>query len=970
MRSKPPWAGLSVFLIAVGTVAGDLVVNAAAGSLGDLTKHRTVLLAAATGVAVLAGLVALRQWRGDEPADQEPAGTGAAGMVSLVPPADLAEQRVRGRDAVIAELTRIFSLRGRRAPRVRVLSGLGGSGKTAVAGVVAHRLRRRGVDVWWVSGATATGLQAGMRALAYALGATEGDVNRAWSTSGDAPGLLWRLLEARSRRWLLVIDNADDVDALAAEGETVAAARGWLRPVPSGRGAILVTSRDGDPSSWARWCQIRPIGVLNSQDGARVLRDQAGDPAGSWDDAVALAERLGGLPLALRLAGGYLASTNRVPLPGAITTYAAYRDAYGRGGVTAVFGMPDAALTDERARGVIGRTWELSLDLLAGRGLGAGRPLLRLLAGLADAPIPYERVLDAAVLAGSEPFAGLDEARLRELLQALAGLSLIDLETRGTPPARRPLTVRLHPLVRDTARTPDSLGLAVELVGRAASDEIAGRPEDPAGWPLWQLLDPHLTHLSGAAAGAPIEVFLNAASGALRAVRHLNISGLYPAAEQTGREVAKACAQRLGADHPATLRARAQLAAVLGASGRPEAARTELSGLLSLFVRSLGETHPDTLEVRGSLARWTGESGDTAAARDQLAALVPLYAERFGEEHIETLRVRANLASAAGDEWAMRDQFADLIPVYERVCVPTHPDTLRARANLVEAGGARLDARGPSPKSLSCTRRFTAPSTPRRCARTRRGRGGSRSPANLHEPPDVLLGFSADRGAEAGVDIVLAVDVLLVQQAAASHRRHQIFEQVRGRPSRVEQCHPQRSTLGVLIVVVRLVGSVKVSLNQYIIEVRDDSFGDQHGVSDHFNDHPVHRVTELDEAQNLDGTIERQSLEIISSGQHPCRIDLGHGRDDVHRRLQPVRGRHARGRRVERCQQPLPSQRILQQGGVRGGHMQWTRASAAQHHGLHRSPRQVATLGHLHGLDLGLNVGEHRIALLLVADRV
>ncbi len=588
----------------------------------------------------------------------------------------------------------LFGLRRRRTPEVRVLSGLGGSGKTAVAGIVAHRLRRRGVDVWWVSGATATGLQAGMRALAYALGAAERDVNRAWSTSGDAPGLVWRLLEARSRRWLLVIDNADDVGALAAEGETVAAARGWLRPVPSRRGAILVTSRDGDPGSWARWCRIRPIGVLDGEDGARVLRDQVGDPAGSWGDAVALAERLGGLPLALRLAGGYLASTNRVPLPGAITTYAAYRDAYGRGGVTAVFRTPDGALTDERARGVIGRTWELSLDLLAGRGLGAARPLLRLLAGLADAPIPYERVLDAAVLVGSEPFAGLDEARLRELLQALSGLSLVDLETRDAPPARRPLTVRLHPLVRDTVRTPDLLGLAVELLGHAASDEIAGRPEDPSGWPLWQLLDPHLAHVFGAAAEAPVEIFLSSASGALRAVRHLNVSGLYPAAERTCRDVAEACARRLGEGHPATLRARAQLAAVLGASGQPDVACAELSALLDPFAAALGDTHPDTLEVRGSLARWTGESGDTASARAQLAELVPLYTERFGEEHIETLRVRANLASAAGDEWAVRDQFADLIPVYERVCGPTHPDTLRARANLVEAGGDRLGAPG------------------------------------------------------------------------------------------------------------------------------------------------------------------------------------------------------------------------------------------------------------------------------------
>ena len=40
--------------------------------------------------------------------------------------------------------------------------------------------------------------------------------------------------------------------------------------------------------------------------------------------------------------------------------------------------------------------------------------------------------------------------------------------------------------------------------------------------------------------------------------------------------------------------------------------------------RVLGAEHPDTLTARADLARWTGEAGDAAGARDQYAALVPV----------------------------------------------------------------------------------------------------------------------------------------------------------------------------------------------------------------------------------------------------------------------------------------------------------------------------------------------------------
>ena len=59
---------------------------------------------------------------------------------------------------------------------------------------------------------------------------------------------------------------------------------------------------------------------------------------------------------------------------------------------------------------------------------------------------------------------------------------------------------------------------------------------------------------------------------------------------------------------------------------------------------SLGAEHPDTLAARANLAHWTGEAGDAAGARDQFAALLPVRERVLGAEHPDTLTARANLA--------------------------------------------------------------------------------------------------------------------------------------------------------------------------------------------------------------------------------------------------------------------------------------------------------------------------------------
>lgn len=70
-----------------------------------------------------------------------------------------------------------------------------------------------------------------------------------------------------------------------------------------------MTTRVADPAVWAP-APMHPVGTLDVADAAAVLADHTGaaDPEG----AQALAERLGGFPLALTLAGKVMAAHRAV----------------------------------------------------------------------------------------------------------------------------------------------------------------------------------------------------------------------------------------------------------------------------------------------------------------------------------------------------------------------------------------------------------------------------------------------------------------------------------------------------------------------------------------------------------------------------------------------------------------------------------------------------------------------------------
>lgn len=601
------------------------------------------------------------------------------------------EGPVRGRDALIAELATMIG--GGAGTRVHVLHGMGGCGKTTVARAVAHRLNGD-VLVWWVSAANETSLWAGMRQVAVELGGRPVDIDRAWAGSQSAPDLLWRLLNAYRDRWLLVIDNADEAAYLAASPAPVSLGTGWLRPVQSRRGAVIVTTRDGSASAWGSWAQMRLIGMLPPPDAARVLLDMAGH-AGDRSAARELAEKLGGLPLALRLTGAYLADTANSPWANETSSFAGYRRALTSSPVEGDYNYPLAALD------VVRRAWELSLDRLHRRGFTLARPLLHLMTCFADAPLPYQAILNSRVLAASASFAGIDGSDLWRLLQALTTFGLVDLSVADTLPVGSQAVggsiavLHIHPLSRylGACESPELTSVAARLIHAATvAQRDLGAPEDPSTWPLWRLLAPHASHLltSMRPAGMGIDAegvaaATVAAMAAYLAARYLHAHGLYGQAEVEYRAALRVQNHVLGVNHPDSLATRHNLARALHDRGRYTEAETKYREVLCLRISVLGQQHEHTIGTRHHLARLLHSQGRHEAAETEYRTVLAVRSATLGEHHRHTLATRHQLARLLhnrGQLTAAEREGRAIHDIERRVLGADHPDTLITRHQL------------------------------------------------------------------------------------------------------------------------------------------------------------------------------------------------------------------------------------------------------------------------------------------------
>ncbi|MFE2877394.1 tetratricopeptide repeat protein [Streptomyces roseus] len=409
--------------------------------------------------------------------------------------------------------------------------------------------------------------------------------------------------------------------------------------------------------------------MLPLDDAAQVLCDLAPE-AGDLRSARKVAARLGGLPLALTLAGSHL--SRQLLETWSMDEYARRLDEES----TAIVDRGASGYGGTQSRHLVGRTWQLSLDALAGQGLPQATTVLRLLSLLAADPVPLSLLGPLAraesAVAGLE--AELSPKRLEAALLGLLDHSLVELvETDGMR------CVQAHGVLLDSVASGISHGqrrvlgeVAIELVEEALPERGA---QTPVARHSLALLAPHGSRLLETAPGK------RSAALGVRLVRQVYETADYGVAMVLSRAVADRVRAQLGEDHPVALDARDVLGRALFRMGRYEESEAVHRQVLALRETLLGPDHPDTLRSCAGLHRPLDLLDRDEEAEHWLRRAIEGMRRVLGEDSSETLYTWTSMPevlSQLGKERECYEELALLIPACERALPTDHPTLVMA----------------------------------------------------------------------------------------------------------------------------------------------------------------------------------------------------------------------------------------------------------------------------------------------------
>ncbi|GGS16579.1 ATP/GTP-binding protein [Streptomyces humidus] len=563
---------------------------------------------------------------------------------------------LRDRSEVMERLR--ASVETERGGQVYVLYGMGGSGKTAVACALFEEVTGEQDRVGlWVNASDRASLRAGMLAVAADRGAGDGELLAARNGLRPAADLVWTCLDRSAEPWLLVLDNTDEPEILR-DGD-------WLRTSP--RGTVLVTTRRA-AARWWPGAELQYIGVLPREDAALVLRDLA-PHSGTTEQAARVADRLGRLPLALTLAGGFL--SHQVIDPWTMDAYGDQLDGDER---VQLIDRGADVLSEADPRHLVGLTWQLTLDAFEARGLPEAAALLRLLARFAAEPLPL-------ALLNHEGIGGvLPRARTETALRALLDQSLSELvDVVGTRCAQS------HGVLLDSvcAATPAELTPALDAAAvRLLDAAVPGTPDAGPHEPRLRLLVPHALALLRRV-GEP-----SAAADALAVATRLSVAlhrtGDYPSAWETSRTAADLAQRLLGADHRTVLAARSRAGRALFRLGGFVEAESLLRDVRTAQEGLFGADDPDTLDTSYGLQLVLANLGRREESVALLRATVAGRRSALGPGHPLTLRARASLLEMLPAADVVSEEGGALLTLpseCDRFLGPDHTVTLGARHN-------------------------------------------------------------------------------------------------------------------------------------------------------------------------------------------------------------------------------------------------------------------------------------------------
>lgn len=562
-----------------------------------------------------------------------------------------------GREDVLSTLQKALNS-AQMSPRIQALSGLAGVGKTQVAVEYAYRHESRYQAVLWVHADSAETLASSFVALAETLDLPEkNEANQPLITKAVKQWL------QRNSRWLLLVDNLEDVSLLQD-----------LVPSPHA-GHIIGTTRSRRTGQIAHRIDLSP---LQNNDGGLLLlrRTNVLPPGATLQDvseeqrllAKTISQEVGGLPLALDQAGAYIEETGRgfAEYVGLYQNYA-FSLLQRRG--TAERDHPSSVVT----------TFSLSFARMRERNMAAVE-LLELCAFLQPDAIPEDMLIDGA--AALSPVLQAVMSNPMEFDRALEDMLKFSLVQRE--PSRTVLLVhRLVQVVIKGMMSEEQQRGYVEQVVRMLNATFPS--PGLANWARCQrylpqarvcaeLLKQHHILLPEA-----VQLFL-------RVGLYLSERGLYDEAEVFLTQARAIEEDFLGKEDRESIPLLNALANIYYKKGKYEIAEQISLQALELCGQAFIEAQPSVVaEILNTLAGVYRRQGRFTEEEPLLLRALALRQQALGDRHPDiasSLSSLANFYNGQGKYIQAEALYREALGIWQEVLGPHHPRTALALNNL------------------------------------------------------------------------------------------------------------------------------------------------------------------------------------------------------------------------------------------------------------------------------------------------
>ncbi|KAI3319313.1 hypothetical protein HD806DRAFT_539348 [Xylariaceae sp. AK1471] len=614
------------------------------------------------------------------------------------------------RSDVTGELDRLLPVPATSDYQTAALWGLGGSGKTQIALAYAYnRCRDPACSVFWVHADSETSFTQDYQSIARKLGLPN---------SLDGEDLLQAVREHidANPRWVLVLDNADDlglfgVDSVSSQQQR----RQQQRPdstkstlnlnafVPRGpTGTVLWTSRDrqiaGSLVGARRAIHIAQMIPKEAETLLETVRNEE-TKEGEYDSVKELLAELDCLPLPISQAAAYMRRTST-----SVGDYISEIQKRKRRWKLLERSEHDRHRRTQVSNSIL-ETWDISVEHLRKEN-ELTYDVLHSLAFVDNQDIPFELIREAARLnkkkmtppnqrnndeeSDSNEDSENEDDDYRDIVDVTTRLCEFSfLSIRTSSEKSQTKAYEMHKLVQEAARYRLQRS-EVETRGEAyfarAAFQITDHLFPNSRREVWERCEQYLVHAQQAGAWAKLHKGeAEVAELLMRVSDYLYHRGRWREQEAVAMKAFCFRQKIIGKRHPDTIRNMANLAEAYFGQGRYEEAEKMDVEVLQLRRDVLGERYPDTIRGMVNLAITYCKQGRYEEAEKMNVEALQLWRDVLGERHPDTIRCMANLATTYRKQRRYEEaekMNVEALQLQREVLGERHPDMIGSMTSL------------------------------------------------------------------------------------------------------------------------------------------------------------------------------------------------------------------------------------------------------------------------------------------------